>query len=213
MTACTAHFKVDNGDMLLIETATGRKILTDINIRGDADDPNGEAADVLTQLRDRLERDALGRPFVDAMLLTHPDQDHIRGYKKHFHIGPPGDWRESGDKIIIREMWSSPIVFRRANQTDNKLCDDASEWASEARRRVKVHRDTGACADGNRIKILGEDIDGKTDDILEIVEPVGSKFQTICGITDLTFRAHLLAPLKAEDEDERLYLLAGMWIS
>lgn len=206
MTANTTHFKVDNGDMLLIETATGRKILTDINIRCDADDPDGEDADVATQLRDRLERDALGRLYVDAMLLTHPDQDHIRGYEKHFHTGPPSEWKKSDDKILVREMWSSPIVFRRANQTDNKLCEDASAWASEARRRVKVFREARACFDGDRVKILGEDVNGKTDDILEIVETVGTKFQTICGVTDITFRAHLLAPLTAEDEDDDVLL-------
>lgn len=38
MPAKTLHFKVGNGDMTLMETASGRKILVDINICA-ADEP------------------------------------------------------------------------------------------------------------------------------------------------------------------------------
>ncbi|WP_026621595.1 hypothetical protein M728_005176 (plasmid) [Ensifer sp. WSM1721] len=205
MAAQTTHFKVDNGDMTLIETGEGRMILVDINIRAAADDPEGDAPDVAKQLRKRLERDESGRLYVDAFLLTHPDNDHCRGLQKHFHLGPLDELSEDDDKIVIREMWSSPIVFRRASR-HHTLCQDAKAWAKEARRRVKFFRANGYAYDGDRIKILGEDSDGKTDDLTEILVKGGDIFHTICGVTDATFGAHLLAPLLADDDEEADFL-------
>jgi hypothetical protein len=204
MSAKTMHFRVGNGDMMLILLDSGKRILVDIDIRADADDEDSDTPDVAGQLRKELEdlgRDSKGRLYVDAFLLTHPDQDHIRGLKNHFHLGRPGDWSKSADKILIREQWSSPIVFRRASK-DHTLCDDACDWLAEARRRVKKFREEGPQADGNRILIMGEDVDGKTDDIGDIVIKVDSVFSKICGSTDDSFEARLLAPLKADDQDE-----------
>lgn len=204
MAVKTMHFRVGNGDMMLMVLDSGKRILVDIDIRADADDEDTDTPDVGGQLRKELEelgRDDKGRLYVDAFLLTHPDQDHIRGLSNHFHLGPPGDWSKTADEILIREQWSSPVVFRRASK-DHKLCDDACDWSAEARRRVKKFRDEGAQADGNRILIMGEDIDGKTDDIGDIVIKVDSVFSNICGSTDDSFEARLLAPLKADDDEE-----------
>jgi hypothetical protein len=204
MTVKTLHFRVGNGDMTLILLESGRRILIDIDVRADADDEDSDSPDVAGQLRkelDDLGRDSKRRLFVDAFLLTHPDQDHIRGLAKHFHLGGPGDWSKTADKILIREQWSSPIVFRRASK-DHTLCDDACDWSAEARRRVKKFRDDGSLADGNRIVIMGEDVDGKTDDLGDILVKVDEVFSRICGATDSSFEAKLLAPLKADDEEE-----------
>lgn len=205
MTAKTTHFKVSNGDMTLIETGDGNFIVVDINIRASADDPNDDAPDVAKQLKDRLTRDDKGRLTVDAFLLTHPDADHCRGLEKHFHLGPLDQWKKTDDKIVIHEMWSSPIIFRRASRK-HSLCSDAKAWAAEARRRVREFRANGYAYDGDRIKILGEDIDGKTDDLTEILVTGGDVFQTVRGVTDNTFSAHLLAPLLANDEEEAEFL-------
>lgn len=204
MTAESMHFRVDNGDMMLMVLDSGKRLMIDIDIRAAADDEDDDTPDVAGQLRKKLEdlgRDDKGRLYVDAFLLTHPDRDHISGLKKHFHLGPPGDWSKTADKILIREQWSSPIVFRRASK-DHKLCDDACDWSAEARRRVKKYRDEGTQQDGNRILIMGEDIDGKTDDIGDITIKTDAEFSTICGSTDESFEARLLAPLKAKDDEE-----------
>ena len=206
MSAKTIHFKVGNGDMTLVVLESGRRILIDCKITSAADDPNDDAPDVGFQLRDRLTRDTDGRLYVDAFLLTHPDQDHCAGLRRHFHLGPPGSWVKANDKIVIREMLSSPIVFRRADRKKAKdgltLCEDAQAWRDEARRRVRLFRSQGWLADGDRIQILGEDVDGKTDDLLPILVSTGSIFSTICGVTDATFKGLLLAPLPADDVDE-----------
>src|ERR1035437_9012984 len=163
MSVRTTHFCVANGDMMLVEFESGRKLVVDINIRTAVDDPEDDTPDVAEQLRSRLARDSKGRLYIDAFLLTHPDEDHCRGLARHFHLGPPSDWSKNADKILIREMWSSPIIFRRASK-DHTLCDEAADWAWEARRRVQLFRDNaGAGSDCDRILILGEDVAGKTD--------------------------------------------------
>ena len=206
MTTQTTHFKVDNGDMALVQLASGCCLLVDIRIRSDADDPNGEAPDVGRQLRDRLEtlgRDGEGRLYVDAFLLTHPDQDHVLGLREHFHLGPPDTWDERADKILIREMWSSPIVFRRADRkAGHALCDDAEAWRAEARRRAKQFKAIGWAVDGDRIKILGEDIDRKTEGLEAVLVRAGETFATIAGQFDSSFSAFLIAPMVADDDDE-----------
>ena len=191
----TTHFRVDNGDMTLVEFESGRKLLIDINIREAADDPDDDTPDVGEQLRSRLQRDSKGRLYVDAFLLTHPDDDHIRGLARHFHLGPRGEWSKSADKIFIREMWSSATVFRRASKT-HKLSDDAKAWATEARRRVQYYRDNdGVVSDGNRILLMGEDVNGKTDDLDDILIKTNDTFAFINGNKDDSFEARLLAPM------------------
>ena len=131
MPTTVTFFPVNNGDMTLIKfgDADSTTLLIDVNIRVAADDPGKDVRDVAKDLRDRLKKDKDGRPYVDAFLLSHPDQDHCRGIDRHFHLGPLSDYPDDNKdfkdkKIVIREMWSSPIVFRRASK-DHTLCDDA----------------------------------------------------------------------------------------
>jgi hypothetical protein len=203
MAAKIAFFPVGNGDMTLIQLESGRKILVDVNIRAAADDPEDTTPDVAKVLRERLTRDAKGRLYVDAFLMSHPDRDHCAGLRTHFHLGPPGDWSKAADKIFIREMWSSPMVFRRASK-DHVLCDDAQAFCAEARRRVKRFRDSGdAVEDGDRILILGEDENGKTDDLGQILVKVDQVYSKVNGAHDDSLIVRLLAPLpKSDDEGE-----------
>lgn len=195
-------FPVGNGDMTLIQLESGRTILVDINIR----QPGDNVRDVAADLRSRVKTDDRGRPFVDAMLLSHPDQDHCRGLIEHFHLGPLVDYKQpkSGEpaKIIIYEMWSSPMVFRRM-PSDQKLCEDAAAWAKEARRRVNLYKERREFWLGDRVQVLGEDRDGKTDDVTEILVTAGNTITKIRGVVDGTFHGRLLAPKgKGTDEEE-----------
>ncbi|WP_299507198.1 metallohydrolase [uncultured Roseobacter sp.] len=207
MTVETYHFKVANGDMSLMKTNSGRFILIDINIGTSADDENEDAPNVGAQLRDALDRDSDGRLFVDAFMLTHPDMDHCSGLENHFHLGKIEDWSAEDDKIVIREMWSSPIVFKRASSA-NKLCADAKAWATEARRRVEMFRQDEVIGDGSRILILSEDANGKTDDLADILIKTGETISVICGETDDSFEAILLAPLPITDDEDEEELLS-----
>ena len=208
MTASITFFPVGNGDMTLITFDNDQKLLIDLHARKAADDDDDDTPDVMADLRSRLTRDDQGRMFVDGFLLSHPDKDHISGLESHFHLGPPDEWNEDDDKILIREMWSSPIVFRRASK-NHVLCADAKAWAEEARRRVKRFRDSGqAIVDGDRIQIMGEDEDGKTDDILTIVVKTDGLVTSLNSIKSGTFEGRLLAPMP-HDEDEELEELLG----
>ena len=203
MSASITFFPVSNGDMILLKLDNGQTILIDVNIRGAADDDDDETPNVAKDLKDRLDRDDDGRLYVDAFSLSHPHADHVTGLRNHFHLGPPADWKKKDDKILIREMWSSPVVFRRADANGESLCEDARAWAKEARRRVQLFRDNGFETDeGDRILIMGEDIDGKTDDILDIVVKLNQSFDACNRLRDSAFAARLLAPLPPEDDDD-----------
>ena len=121
-----------------------------------------------------------------------------------FILVPPDKWSKSTDKVFIREIWSSPMVFRRASR-NHVLCDDAKAFNTEVRRRVQEFRDSGGSEvdDGDRIRILGEDENGKTDDLDEILVRVDETFSYINGQYDSTMTARLLGPLpKSDDDDE-----------
>lgn len=194
-------FPVGNGDMKLLELESSSRILVDINIR-----QVGEGIrDVAKDLRNLLTTDEKGRPYVDAMVLSHPDQDHCRGLEEHFHLGPLSEYDDKAEtkKIVIREMWSSPIIFRRAS-VNHTLCSDAKAWAKEARRRVKLFKENGIGENGDRILILGEDINGKTDDLEDILFRPEDSITEVSGKEQINFSALLLAPLIATDiEDEK----------
>ena len=200
--ASIEFFPVGNGDMTLITTDEGRRILIDLNIRKDADDPESPTFNVANALRTRLEKDTEGRLYLDALLVSHPDKDHCRGLEKHFHLGPPDQWSDAADKIFVRQLWSSPMVFRRASKRLT-LCDDAKAFNREARRRVKRFRETsGVVDDGDRILILGVDERGKTDDLDPIVVPVDFSFCDVGGSLDVSVSVLLLGPLPSADTDE-----------
>ncbi len=208
MTAKITFFPVSNGDMTLIELADNEtKVLIDVNIRDAADDDDDDTFDAGASLRKRLKRDKNGRPYVDAFLLSHPDQDHCNGLCTHFWLGSPSNYPDDNQKdaekrILIREIWSSPLVFRRASKNFT-LCDDAKAFAAEARRRVKVNRDKkfSDVLEGDSILILGEDEEGKTDDLDPILVKVDQEFDRINWVHNSYFRARLLAPLPKDDED------------
>lgn len=207
MAASITFFPVGNGDMTLVTFDNDQRLLVDLHVRKAADDDEDDTPDVMTDLRGRLARDEQGRLFVDGFLLSHPDKDHICGLESHFHLGPSDEWVEEDDKILIREMWSSPVIFRRASSS-HTLCDDAKAWAKEARRRVALYRESGAVgSEGDRIQIMGEDEDGKTDDILAIVVKAEECVSTLNSVASGAFEARLLAPLPHADDDELEELL------
>jgi hypothetical protein len=210
MATSITFFPVANGDMTLIclGDKSGKTILIDCNIRAAADDPDDKTRDVAKDLRERLKKDVNGRPYVDVFLLSHPDEDHCRGLKKHFHLSAPTDYADDkkpdNEKcIMIGEMWSSPMVFRRAS-VEHTLCEDAKAFNTEAKRRVAVAREKNCSSidDGDRVLILGEDEDGKTDDILAIVVKVDEDITKVNGSESKVFKGRLLAPMPKSESDE-----------
>ena len=198
-------FPVGNGDMTLIKLADKTTILIDINIcNGSEDDDDSSKLDASKELRGMLETDE-GRPYVDAFLLSHPDQDHCRGLQKHFHLGPLSTYNDNppeGEelKIIMREIWSSPMIFRRASK-NHTLCEDAKAFNTEAKRRVKLFRENGYCSDGDRIRIIGEDEAGKTDGLESILVKIDEVFTSINGKENSEIAMRVLGPIPVQDDE------------
>jgi len=210
MAAKVTFFPVGNGDMALVTLADdGTTLLIDTNIRAAADDADDDTPDVAKELRSLLRRDKNGRPFVDAFVLSHPDEDHCTGLQKHFHLGPMKEYADdkkpdAEKRIVIREMWSSAMVFRRASKQEGfTLCEDAKAWASEARRRIAANRDKQFIGvnEGDRILIMGEDENGKTDDLSSILIEVDEEFNRLNGQPSEFFSARLLAPIPKQDDE------------
>ena len=201
------HLPVGNGDMTLLKIASNNRyfyVLVDMYIRQSCTEKDDQC-NVLDELHNLLEKDSDGRPYLDALVITHPDKDHIGGFEKYFYQGSPSNYTpaKSGEKdlIFIREIWSSPLIFRRKRK-NHSLCEDAKAFNTEAKRRVELYRESkSVSSEGNRIRLIGEDIDGKTDDILDIVykpEDIISKINEV-SIKELTI--NIYGPL-SDDEFE-----------
>lgn len=214
MSAKVTFFPVGNGDMTHITLIDDTNILIDVKIRAAADDPDDDTCDVASELRKRIKTDDKGRPYVDVFVLSHPDEDHCTGLQKHFHLGKPEDYKDEppeGEekKIFIREIWSSPIVFRRASK-DHPLVDDAKAFNTEAKRRVKLYRENigVGITDGDRILIIGEDEDPeKTEGLENILVKEGQTFRTINGKYSTAAWMRVLGPFPKQDEEEEKSLV------
>lgn len=146
------YYPVNNGDTSLIKLEDKTTIMVDCNIRNCE---NEEIFDVKKDLLQCIQYDN-DIPFVDVFILTHGDQDHCRGFEKHFYLGDPEKYSNSAKKenrIRIDTMWFSPMI---AEEWDN---EDERAYQKEAERRLALHRKKDLKKDnpGNRIKIIGYD--------------------------------------------------------
>lgn len=201
-------FPVGNGGMTLIRLNDLSKttILIDINIR-DTSSSEDDICDVAQELNDRLPKDSKKRPYVDAFILTHHDNDHILGLKEHFHLGSLADYKEpEGDeiaKIVIRELWSTPRFWKQAS-ANYSLSDDAKDFNKEMKRRVKLFEDNKYIQpEGERAIIVGRDPDGKTDGLDSIIREIGAAFLKINERNIGTkFEGFILGPVEQQNGEE-----------
>jgi hypothetical protein len=197
-------FPVRNGDTTLIRLGDGAFIVVDCNItKASQDDDDEERYDV----HDHLVR-AVGKddeiPFVDAFLLTHPDQDHCRGFQDVFYAGDPEDYAEKNRKdglIRIDELWFSPRVFV---EFEGDLCDDAKAFKDEADRRLKLHQDGSSSANerGNRLRIVGYTAQEDLADLEDLRVAAGEVTSTLNGTERDGFSAFIHAPFERDTDDE-----------
>lgn len=205
-------FPIGNGGMTLIRLNDGLNnslkttILIDINIR-DVSSSEDNICDVAQELRDRLPIDSKKRPYVDAFILTHQDDDHILGFKEHFHVGSLDNYKVPKDdenpKIVIRELWSTPR-FRKEASDNYSLSDDAKEFNKEMRRRVKLFEDNQCIQpEGERAIIVGKDPDGEAEGLDSIIREIGTSFSKINehDIGD-KFEGFVLGPLERQDDEQ-----------
>jgi ribonuclease BN (tRNA processing enzyme) len=197
-----------NGGMVLIKLNDLNKtsILIDCSI---GDDLIADFCDINQELRDRLECDTKNRPYVDAFILTHRHDDHLKGFQKHFHLGPLDEYndKEQEFKIIIRELWSSHNFWKPCSEK-YELCEDAKAFNKEMKRRVELFRNSKIYQkEGDRAIIIGEDSEGKTQELKKINYKIGDEFSKINEV-DLSSKilGKVLGPIEQqENEDEECY--------
>ena len=131
---------VGNGDSTTVVADSETFLQVDLNHLEKSDDEEEASWAVVDELVKRLPK-VDGRPYLAAFALTHPDQDHCRGFA------------ELLEKVDIGELWFTPRVF---NEYKKDLCDDAKKFREEAEHRVAqtigAKGDPGA---GNRVRIFG----------------------------------------------------------
>ncbi len=194
---------VGNGDSTTVVIDSKTHLQVDLNHLAKSEDDDDKTWPVVDELVERLPRKN-GRPYLSAFALTHPDQDHCRGFEKLL------------DEVDIGELWFTPRVFLEYTKD---LCDDAKAFKKEAKRRVKktttAKGDPGA---GNRVRIFGysellEEAEFKDfpDDRLTVP---GNDLSTI-DETDVSdkFRAFVHAPFKDDEAGERNDTSLGMQVT
>ncbi len=133
---------VGNGDCTTVVVSKDRILQFDVNhleASDDESDPRIPVIDKLVKLFPKIN----GKPYLSVFALSHPDQDHCKGFAellKRVHIG---------------ELWLTPRIFREYKKT---LCDDANAFNNEATRRIKkIISSNGDVESGNRLRLIGYD--------------------------------------------------------
>ena len=194
---------VGNGDSTTVVIDSKTHLQVDLNHLAKSEDDDDKTWPVVDELVERLPRKN-GRPYLSAFALTHPDQDHCRGFEKLL------------DEVDIGELWFTPRVF---SEYTKDLCDDAKAFKKEAKRRVKeTTKAKGDPGRGNRVRIFGysellEEGEFKDfpDDRLTVP---GNDLSTI-DETDVSdkFRAFVHAPFKDDEAGERNDTSLGMRVT
>jgi beta-lactamase superfamily II metal-dependent hydrolase len=198
-------FPVGNGDTSLITLADNSNILIDLNVRQDSvDDDEPSCYDVHEHLLRELPRDADDRPHLDVFVVTHPDQDHVRGVETIFYFGPPGKYgkkHKDAGLIIVDELWFAPRIF---GAHEDALCDDAEKVRAEAERRIEVFKvsKTKVLDAGDRVRIIGFTDNEDLKKLTKIMVAPGTVLDSFNHKDRDDFEFFVHAPFKRDSDDE-----------
>ena len=194
---------VGNGDSTTIVINSDTCLQVDLNHLEKSDDDKDASWAVVDELVERLPK-VNGRPYLGTFALTHPDQDHCRGFV------------ELREKVDIGELWFTPRIFGEYNKD---LCDDAVDFKKEAQRRVKktieAKGDPGA---GDRVRVFGHSELLEEDDFKDFPKDrliVPGNEVTVVDENDVSdeFRAFVHAPFKDDEAGERNDTSLGMQVT
>lgn len=199
-------YPVGNGDCNLITIGgVNKKMMFDCNFRQKAEDDNDDMYDVLDDLlTNELTSKKCGLPFIDAFLLTHPDQDHCRSFADKFYLGDPDCVTQSdkdNKKILIGELWYSPRVFE---ELSGDLNADAKAFKKEAERRMALYKSDSKKADrnGNRIRIIGWTDNPVLKGLENRIVTPNNTISEVNGYPCRYFEMFIHAPFKKDIEGE-----------
>ncbi len=184
---------VGNGDSTTVVVAEGITFQVDLNHLDSADEDGDTHTPVIDELVALLPK-ANGKPYLSAFALSHPDQDHCRGFARLLK------------EAKIGELWFTPRVFR---EYKSDLSDDAVAFKSEAARRVKkTIQAGGAVGAGDRVRIVGYDELLQEEDFKDFPKDLlavpGMPVTKLDGVErGAQFRAFVHAPFKDDAAGER----------
>ena len=203
------YFPVDNGDMSLIRLSDGTDIIIDCNVTNESlDESNIESYNIHNYLLKTLKKDQNNMVYIDAFILTHPDEDHCRGFDKIFYSGDPDDFEEADREdglILINELWFTPRVFAEYKKD---LSISAKAFLDEAKRRRRICVDDGVkmVDSGNRLRIIGASDEKDLEGLEKITAFPGNSTNIINSSRKQDFSIFIHAPFKRDidpDEGER----------
>jgi hypothetical protein len=196
---------VNNGDSTTVMVDPEIVMQIDINHTSSSEEEDDPKTPVIDRLQALLPRNGK-RPYLSVFALTHPDQDHCRGFA------------ELLERVEIGELWFTPRIFREFKKDLN---DHALAFRDEAMRRVKATiRAFGDAGSGNRVRIIGYDTLLSETDFKgfprERLTIPGQAIDELDGtaVGD-RFRAFVHAPFKddasADRNDTSLALQVTLW--
>jgi len=203
--ATVTYFPVGNGDTVLVHLSDKTDILFDCNITEASRDEDFESRyDVHNHLLKVLKKDPSRVSHLDAFILTHPDQDHCRGFGDTFYIGNPTDYTDTDKKngrILIDELWFTPRLF---NRTETELCSEAKAFRKEAKRRMKLYQDKASSRtnSGNRLRIIGYSDTPELEGLESIISTPGQTVNLINGVVKNDFSFFIHAPFKGDTDSK-----------
>ncbi|QKW36278.1 hypothetical protein HUT06_21445 [Actinomadura sp. NAK00032] len=142
---------VGTGDSTTIVVSENVVVQVDLRDMAKADDDANPEVPVVDRLVEALPTVG-GRPYLAVFVLTHADKDHCLGFADLL------------DKVDIGELWATPRLWREYEQADDdKLCEDAKAFQTEAERRVtavkKAIEEGMEPTSGDRVVVIGYDTD------------------------------------------------------
>ena len=197
------YYPVGTADCTLIKLDNGKTIIVDCQILADLKDGNGKQVmfDVKADLLKELKKDAVGRPFVDLFISTHPHDDHTKGFEGNFYHGDIADYDrdKNKDQIIIEELWITPRGMK------NSLADTAEEVRREAKRRRDLYDSNPDFygSRGNYLRIIGYDKDKNFDSRYCYVP--GKTITSVHGSSLSWLDIFIHAPFKEDVETSKKY--------
>ena len=194
------YFPVGNGDISLIRLSNGQNILVDCNITNDSKDESDETTYNVHSYLQSIVKKEKEVPFIDAFILTHPDEDHCRGFGETFYAGDPSEFAEKHKKdglIRIDELWFSPRIF---SPHEKDMCETAKIIRKEAMRRLKLYQGKKSEKNnsGNRLRIIGYTDNPDLKGAEEVITTPGNSINTINGSTLKDFSFFVHAPFKKD---------------
>lgn len=186
-------FPVGNGDMTFVQTSDDLKILVDCNMKKLAEEDANNDFNCFEYLKNNLPK-YNGKSYVDALFLTHSDQDHCRGAKDYFNLCAPESFDK--EKIVISEL----VVPARLLIDEDLKNEDAKAIREEAERRLGLYGTDSSKVSGNKIKIIGYSDELK--DYSDYIVPAGGIIDTINGKELIDTEVFVLRPVKRDTDNE-----------